>query len=54
MTFKRNASDAFAYYWVIAMYTLSVYEFVSFVRYTDPEGPELGVFIPFFEDEKPV
>ena len=33
MTFKRNASDAFAYYWVIAMYTLSVYEFVSFVRY---------------------
>lgn len=26
-------SDAFAYYWVIAMYTLSVYEFVSFVRY---------------------
>lgn len=22
--------------------------------HTDPEGPELGVFIPFFEDEKPV
>ena len=22
--------------------------------HTDPEGPELGVYIPFFEDEKPV
>ena len=22
--------------------------------HTDPDGPELGVFIPFFEDEKPV
>ena len=22
--------------------------------HTDPEGPEFGVFVPFFEDEKPV
>lgn len=33
MTFKRNFSDSFTYYWVIAMYALSIYEFITFIRY---------------------